>query len=94
MKYFELLGYKCRDVVTGFEGIAESISFDLYGCIQLDLRPSLKKDAKPGDFPDGRWFDAKRIKRMGKKPVMAVPSFEQTEPGPADKPRRSELPSR
>lgn len=93
--YFDLLGYKVRDCVSGFEGIAESISFDLYGCIQIALRPTLAKSAKPGEFPEGRWFDAKRLTKVSKAPVMAVPDFTKPEIGPADKPSHSSsLPSR
>lgn len=89
MKYFELLGYKCRDIVTGFEGVAESISFDLYGCIQVVLVPSIPKDSKTKEYPSGRWFDAKRLKKVNQKLVMPVPDFSEPEVGPADKPSRS-----
>lgn len=93
-QHFKLLGFKVRDVVSGFEGIAESISFDLYGCIQIALRPELDKKAKPGEFPEGRWFDAKRLKPISKTPVMPVPDFNQPEIGAADKPAHSSLPAR
>ncbi len=94
MKYMELLGHRVRDVVTGFEGIVESISYDLYGCIQVDIRPPMPKDWDGKDFPNGRWFDAKRLKVLSTNPVMAVPVFEWKEQGPADKPTRHDLPSR
>ncbi len=88
MKYFDLLGHKCRDSVTGFEGVAESISFDLYGCIQVVLLPQIGKEDKSGEYPKGRWFDAKRLKQVTKKPVMLVPDFSEPELGAADKPAR------
>ncbi len=94
MNYFDLLGHKCLDVVTGYEGVAESLSFDLYGCIQVALRPVVGKGAKPGDYPDGRWFDVERLKVISEKPVMNVPSFDEAMKGPADKPGRSQPPRR
>jgi hypothetical protein len=93
-QHFKLLGYKVRDVVSGFEGVAESISFDLYGCIQIAVHPEMDKKTKPGEFPSGRWFDAKRLTVISKAPVMAVPNFNQPEIGAADKPARSSLPAR
>ena len=94
MSYLKLMGYKCRDVVTGFEGVAESISYDLYGCIQIDLRPSYKRT---DDYPVGRWFDAKRVARIDleKKPVMEWPEFDDFIVGPvAAEAGAADLPSR
>lgn len=84
--YMKLMGLKCKDMVTGFEGIVSSISFDLYGCVMVVLTPIVGKDGKK---EDGHWFDAKRIKVLGNKPVMAVPDFRVApgvERGPAEKP--------
>ena len=41
-----LVGFKVKDKVTGFEGIVETISFDLYGCVQAVVRPMVGKDNK------------------------------------------------
>lgn len=95
-KYLEMLGYKVEDKVTGFAGIAESISFDLYGCIQIVVKPPVKKD---GDNIEGRWYDIERLTITSTKRVMPLPSFEgyvkkerktsgKTK-GPADKPSSS-----
>ena len=84
-KSFDLLGRKCRDVVTGNEGVVESICFDLYGCIMATLRPeglTEKGEPKPSN-----WFDVKRLTPQG-EPVMAVPDFSKPEIGCADKPAR------
>ncbi len=95
MMHFALLGFVCRDVVTGFEGVADSLSYDLYGCIQIALKPRLNKDAKPGEYPEGRWFDINRLKKVSKKSVMMVPDFFQwDEKGPATKPAANTLPVR
>jgi hypothetical protein len=85
-RYFNILGHKVRDKITGYEGIAESLAFDLYGCVQIAVRPMLAKGAKPGEYPDGRWFDFARFEIISKTPVMDVPTFADKEHGPADKP--------
>ena len=93
LNYLNMLGLRVRDVVTGFEGIVESIGYDLYGCIQAVVKPAIDK-TKPNDIPDGRWFDVKRLVAIDHKPVMDVPSFSSMgygkENGPADKPSRVE----
>lgn len=81
-KYIDMMGHNFRDLVTGFEGCAESVSFDLYGCVQVALKPKVKKD---GTFPDGRWFDATRLKQISTKRLMDVPTFVRLEPGPQSK---------
>lgn len=91
MKHFDLLGMKATDVVTGFKGVVETISFDLYGCVQVVLKPLF---VAGGKAEDGRWFDVSRLKVSSKKPVMDVPNFFDGGPvaegfkGPAEKPLR------
>lgn len=84
-KSFELLGRKCRDVISGIEGVVDSICFDLYGCIQGAMRPEGLTDK--GELKESRWFDVKRLVPMGDA-VMAVPDFSKPEIGAADKPSR------
>jgi len=84
-QHLKLLGYRMRDVVTGYEGVVESVSFDLYGCIQAAVRPEMQKD-KPTEIPEGRWLDVKRLELVH-GPVMAAPNFDLPEIGSADKPR-------
>ncbi len=72
-KHLELLGMTATDKVTGFKGVIESLSFDLYGCIQVVVKPTTDKDGKD---VNGRWFDISRIKVAGKKRVMPVPPFD------------------
>jgi hypothetical protein len=81
-EHLRLLGFKVRDVVTGFEGVVESIGFDLYGCIQAVVKGGLDTNGVPNE---GRWFDLKRLRAISDAPVMPVPSFELV-PGPAEKP--------
>jgi len=97
MKDLELLGLKVRDKVTGAIGIVESISYDLYGCVQAVVRPPV--DDK-GVVVDGRWFDVNRLIVIEGNPVMEIPGDRfnvkrsaNPQPsrnftGPAEKPRR------
>ena len=70
--HINLLGFKAKDAVTGFKGVITSLSFDLYGCIQVVITPPV--DDK-GEVIGGQWFDISRIITSGKNPVMAVPNF-------------------
>jgi hypothetical protein len=81
----ELLGCKAKDKITNFEGVIDSVSFDLYGCVQACIRPGTDKEGK---VKESYWFDVKRLD-VGKR-VMDAPSFARTtfgkEIGPANKP--------
>jgi len=87
-KYMNLLGLEAQDKVTKMKGIISSLSFDLYGCIQVTLTPL----AKNNDKGDSYWYDVNRIKVLGKKPVMKRPDYEgytpqsKGEQGCCDKP--------
>lgn len=93
-----LLGRKARDKVTAFEGVVTSVSFDLYGCVQVVLQPPLGADGKPAD---GAWMDVARLEMLKAKPAMGVPDFdakgkmpERYDSGPAEKPAARSLPVR
>jgi hypothetical protein len=91
--HLDLLGRSARDRVTGFEGVITSVSFDLYGCIQVAISPRVDKDGK---LPDGRWLDVHRVESLGGERSMPVPDFAATpvfgatpqthQHGPAEKP--------
>ena len=90
-KYLKMLGHECEDCVVGFNGVATSIGFDLYGCVQISIQPGVVegKDGKI-DYQAGFWLDIKRYKVVSKKPLMKVPemNFEveaEKVPGPAEK---------
>lgn len=87
--YFDLLGAKVRDRVTGFQGTATSLSFDLYGCVQVVITPPLDKDGK---HVDGHWYDANRLEVLDAARVMPLPKYGATPAthshGPAEKPWR------
>lgn len=86
-KHLSLLGRTVTDRVTNFKGVVESVGFDLYGCIQVIVRPSVGKDGKS---EDARWFDVKCLKVIRNNPVMEVPDWDfgeiaEGKNGPADK---------
>lgn len=89
-EYLKYLGLKAKDRVTGFEGVVDSVCFDLYGCVQISLRMP-HQAGKENEMAPCHWFDAKRLEVLSDTPVMEVPSFLTTkkgrEIGPADKPR-------
>lgn len=64
------LGLHGKDVVTSFEGMVASVTFDAYGCVQVLLTPGIK-DGKP---QDSFWYDIKRIE-FGKR-IMKAPNFD------------------
>lgn len=71
-KHLELLGYKAKDLVTGFSGVISSISFEVFGCVQALIAPPQNDK---GEIPQSMWFDVTRIKVTGNKPVMQIPDF-------------------
>ena len=88
MEDLDLLGHRVREVVTGIEGVATSIAFDLYGCVTaLVTHP---KDPISGSLPEQLWFDTKRLQVLSAEPVMAVPTFE-TIPGGQSLPDRKSV---
>lgn len=80
-----ILGSKVRDRVTSFAGVATSVSFDLYGCVQVVIQPGLDKDGKP---QDGHWYDFSRLEVTEPERVMVAPPFAGFDVGPAEKPVR------
>lgn len=67
MKHLDLLGHQVTDRVTGFSGVVEGISYDLYGCIQPYVRPPVDEKGK---LESGRHFDAGRLTKSGSGPVV------------------------
>lgn len=98
MNDLQLLGLKVRDKVTGLTGVCESVSYDLYGCIQAVVRPNA--NTEKGQLPDGCWFDVARLEVLDETPVMEIPggrfdvarTAKRPQPsrahGPAEKPHR------
>lgn len=74
--YVDLLGRNGHDRVTRFEGAVTSVTFDLYGCIQVSVQPRVDKDGK---LPDGRWLDVHRLEPDATR-AMLVPDFSSNAP--------------
>lgn len=86
--HFDLLGHEVEDKVTRQKGVVTSVSFDLFGCIQVVIDPGLDREKKRLEC---LWYDVSRIKIIGKKPVMEQPNYDhgpisEGKKGPADKP--------
>ena len=73
-KHLALLGFKVEDKISGFKGVISSVSFDLYGCVQVCIDPGLAKDGKLGT---SYWFDVSRLKILSKKAIIKQPNFEE-----------------
>lgn len=81
-KHLDILGYPVKDKVTGFKGVAVSVSFDLYGCVQVLINPGID-DA--GKTKDQIWFDINRLEITSPKRVMEPVAFNfglDVPPGP------------
>lgn len=72
-KHINLLGFEGKDKVTGFTGVITTMSFDLYGCIQLVLTPKVQ-DGKQ-EYPNGNWFDITRIDITSHERAMDMPNY-------------------
>jgi hypothetical protein len=90
-QHVDILGLRVKDKVTGFAGVASSVSFDLYGCVQVVVTPPAKADESKG----GHYFDIQRLEVTDTTRVMPVPSFANLatpegvhQHGPAEKPAR------
>ena len=58
-KRLELLGCKVRDIVTGFEGIAESKHIYLNGCVRYGITPKMKTVNM--EMPKSSTFDVEQL---------------------------------
>ena len=88
-QHLTVLGHEVKDRVTGFTGVATSVCFDLYGCIQVIINPGVQTDGKLGE---SSWFDIRRVVIVNKTPIMDQPDFSQGpvaegKKGPEAKPR-------
>lgn len=69
MKKIEL-GMKCKDIITGFEGIAIAKTEWLTGCTRFGLQPPVDKDGK---VPEAVWFDETAMTIVSEKRVCVEP---------------------
>lgn len=71
-QHFNYLGLKVKDKVTGFYGVVTTLSFDLYGCIQVVVTPPYDGETTK----DGKWFDICRLEVLDPSPVMNCPDYD------------------
>ena len=71
-KHMNLLGLEAQDKVSGLKGIVTSVSFELYGCVQVIITPKAVKNERKS----GQWYDVSRLKILKKTPVMKRPNFD------------------
>lgn len=87
-QFLQILGKKVTDRVTGYSGIVESVTFDLYGCVQAIVRAPVNEKM---EMQECRWFDYKRLLDSNEERVMPLPAFELV-PGPAERPKSADRP--
>lgn len=61
-----LLGWKVKDKITGFSGVATGYITYITGCSQYGIVP----ESKDGKYPDVIYIDKQRLEVVGKKPVV------------------------
>jgi len=88
--HLRILGKRVEDRVMGVVGVAESVCFDLYGCVQVCVNCGLEADGKRRE---SIWLDISRLKVVDENPVMLPPDWEfgpvaEGRHGPAEKPAR------
>jgi hypothetical protein len=71
-KHIDILGKKVRDKVSLITGVATSVSFDLFGCVQVVINTGLDKDGNPKTY---NWYDISRLEIVANKRVMDIPDF-------------------
>jgi hypothetical protein len=88
-KYFKYgLGWKVRDIVTGYSGIITSRSQWLTGCNTYGILQQELKDFKP---VEAQWFDETRLEIINDNNVLEFKEKEiKKEPGgPQDTPQQT-----
>lgn len=78
----ELLGYKVKDVITGYTGIASAYVSYITGCSQYGILGEMKEDK----YPEIIYIDHQRLVKVSKKPII-VPSSDTGAESMQDKPR-------
>lgn len=82
------LGDKCRDTVTGFEGVAIVRSEYISGCARVALQPAVDKDGK---IQDTQHFDEPMLAVVQAQHVASLPS---NKGGPREAPSQHGAPVR
>jgi len=65
------LGDEVRDTITGFSGVAYSLSQYVHGCSRVGIQSRKLKEGKPLPM---EWFDVQQVEIITKKPTQTLPS--------------------
>lgn len=68
------LGDKCRDKLSGFEGVCVARTEHLHGCTRITIQPQELHDGKP---VDAHWFDEPQVELVDQG-FYTVPKLEKT----------------
>lgn len=61
-----ILGFRAKDVITGYQGTITGKAEYLTGCTQYCIVPNVGED---GTIRAGEWFDETRIQLMSDHPI-------------------------
>ncbi|HAH36561.1 MAG TPA: hypothetical protein DCL81_08555 [Algoriphagus sp.] len=73
------LGWRVKDVVTGFTGIAYGRAIYLRGCNRIMIQPVMEKGKEIDGYPV--WVDEPQIKRVGRMKISLDVEPETEKPG-------------
>ncbi len=62
-----MLGHKCRDRITGFEGVVTGVCEYLTGCNQVLIVGCVTGDGKSAE---SNWFDVQRVEQLEGEPIQ------------------------
>lgn len=82
------LGQKCRDIISGFVGVAVCRTEWINGCDRVTLQPSIDKDGK---LPDQHTFDEPNLRVIEDTPIA---NHDTGLGGPRPEPQRAIDPKR
>ena len=76
MSELKLLGKRCRDIVTGFEGICTGVTEWMYGCQQFVLQPKAEDGSKKNYWS---YFFEKQLEVIddGISEKVEIPAYDQ-----------------
>lgn len=80
-EFLHELGWKAKDVITGFEGIIVYRVNFLTGCDQYGIQPSIDPK-KHNEIPEAKQFDENRLLITNKKALKLPEREESKEPPP------------
>jgi len=81
------LGQKVRDVVTGFEGVADCRMEWMNGCVRISVQPKMRRDKEDGAqfVQDAKVFDEQQLEVLEEKPIK-LPKHKLQESPPRRRP--------